>query len=540
MSPTSGQDPLSEADIGAAPVATDLSAWLAAFTALISPGQRYREPTAPEAADAVAGLRRLLGDGDADSLLGPLGFTITSGLDSASGRPFVLAFSESPPGDRAWAAMLVDASMPVRTVIGCPHPVFDNTSEQLGLALWQRIPGSLLLVAGAHRHAEAGLADPRNHPGSPFHRLAAALLDAGLPHLQIHGFADASAPGFDVVLSPGPTTVGIPILRAADSLTAHGLVVARVWETPVPNLGGTTNIQGRAADAAGAVFIHVEVSATARDDASRREQVIDALAGTDVAGTGWPGPILAQSVTGQFPAAVGTANATGSSPYGARADHRHAERQATVDRIAALEGDRQLSSEKNEPGGYAGLSPSGKLSGVQQRYAATGTIAAVGPAAAAGIANSAARGDHAHPGVALDDPRLTDNRTPTPHAHAAGDVTSGRLDPARLPLADPPAILSYAAAITIEHTTGHSFAVSATGALAITMSASPAPADGGTVLLEVYASGAISSVTFAPPTTRLSGLATPFVVAAGKVGLFAFRYSARAERWIVTSAGVEQ
>jgi len=505
----------------------------------MSSGQPYREPAAAEAADADAGLRRLLGDGDAAALLGPLGFSVVSGLDSVSGRAFRLAFSEPPPGDRAWAAVLVDASVPVGTVIGCPHPVFDKTSEQLGLALWQRIPGSLLLVAGAHRGAGGGLADPRDHPGSLFHRFAAALLEVGLPHVQVHGFADASAPGFDVVLSPGATTVGVPILRAADSLAAHGLVVARVWETPVPGLGGTTNIQGRAADAAGAVFVHVEVSASARADTTQRERLVEALAGADVAGTGWPGPILAQAVTGQFPAAVDTANTTGTSPYGARADHRHVERQATVDRITALESSRQLRSEKNQPGGYPGLSSSGRLSGAQQRYAATATIAAVGPAAAAGTAASAARGDHVHPGVAPGDPRLADARAPLPHAHDAAELTSGRLDPARLPLADSPVVCGYAPALSIDYAAGRSFAVSATGAVAVTMSPAAA-ADGATVLLEVYASGANSPVTFTAPTTHLSGLCGPFVVAAGKLALFGLRYSARAERWVLTSAGVEQ
>jgi hypothetical protein len=276
------------------------------------------------------------------------------------------------------------------------------------------------------------------------------------------------------VLSPGAATAGAPIIRAADSLAAHGLVVARVWETPVPALDGSTNIQGQAANTAGAVFVHVEISATTRNDPSRSEQVIDALVGADVAGTGWPGPILAQAVAGQFPAAVGAVNTTGTSPYAARADHRHAERQATVDRITALGGDRQLRSEKNQPGGYAGLS------------------------------------------------------------------SSGRLDPSQLPLTDPPAILDYAAAINIDHTMGRSFAVTASGPLAVAMNAAAAPADGASVLLEVYARAATSSVKFASPTTRLSNLTSLFVVGPGKLGLFGLRYSARAGHWVVTSAGVEQ
>jgi hypothetical protein len=514
----------------------DLAAWLDEFTEPMSSSQPYREPTAAEVADAVAGLWRLLGDGQAAALLAPLGFTVASGLDAVSGRPFVLAYSESPPGERAWAGVLVDASAPVGVVVGCPHPVADETTERLGLALWQRIPGALLLVAGAHRDAGGGRADPRDNQGSLFHQLAVALLDAGLPHVQVHGFADASAPRLDVVLSPGATTAGVPIRRVGDSLAAHGLVVARAWETPVPDLDGTTNIQGRAAADTGAVFVHVEASATTR--ATRLEPLVAALAGADVAGTGWPGPILAQAFSGQFPVAVGSANITGTSPYGARADHRHAERRVTLERIITLEGDRQRIAEKDQPGGYPGLSSAGKLRGSQQLYAATDTIEPVGATPSAGTANSAARGDHVHPGVAPDDPRLNDVRVPTPHAHTAADLTSGRLEPARIPLTDPPVVLGYAPAITVDHARGRSFAVTATGALELTMAVG-APADGATVLLEVFATQ-VSSVTFASPTTSVSGLRLPFEIAPGKLGLFGLRYSARAGHWVITSAGVEQ
>ena len=483
----------------------DLTAWLDEFTARMSDSQPYREPTAAETAEAVAGLWRLLGDRHAEALLAPLGFTIASGLDAVSGRPFMLAFSESAPGERAWAGVLVDMSAPIGVVVGCPHPVADKTTERLGLALWRRVPGALLLVAGAHRDAGDGSADPRDNQGSLFHRLAVALLEVGLPHVQLHGFADASAPGKDVVLSPGATTAGVPITRVGDSLAAHGMVVARAWQTPVPHLDGTTNIQSLAAAGTGAVFVHVEASETTRT--TRPETLVAALAGADVAVTGWPGPILAQAVPGQFPAAVGSANTTGTSPYGARADHRHSERQVTLDRITTLEADRQRIAEKDQPGGYPGLSPAGKLRGSQQLYAPTGTIAPVGAAPSAGTANSAARGDHVHPGV--------------------------------VPVADPPAVLAYASAITVDHASGRSFAITATGALELTMAAG-APPDGASVLLEVFATHTASSVTFASPTTSVSGLVPPFEIAPGRLGLFALRYSARAGHWVITSAAVEQ
>ncbi len=259
-------------------VSFDLDGWLAAFVRPMDPDQPYREPTAAEAEAATAALWRLLGDGAADRLLIPLGFTIVRDVDA--GRPFVLVHSEPPPGARAWGAVLVDAFAPARLVIGCPHPVHDRNTEQVGLALWRRTPGAVLLVAGAHRDAHSGEADPRSHVGSLFHRFAATLLRADLPHVQIHGFADAQ--GLDAVVSAGPGLVGVAHERAADAMAAAGLVVARAWlpGSRVPGLDGTTNVQAVAAAAAGVAFVHVETSTTARS--AKRAAILDGLAAADV------------------------------------------------------------------------------------------------------------------------------------------------------------------------------------------------------------------------------------------------------------------
>ena len=97
-----------------------------------------------------------------------------------------------------------------------------------------------MLVAGAHRDAGTppSEADPRDHPGSLFHRLAVTLLAAGMPHLQVHGFADRPDRPFDVVLSSGPTTASVPVSRMAESLAAHGLTVALPWMFVVPSRTG--------------------------------------------------------------------------------------------------------------------------------------------------------------------------------------------------------------------------------------------------------------------------------------------------------------
>jgi hypothetical protein len=77
---------------------TDLTAVIDAFTATLSKDQAYRHPTAQEAADGVTGVRQMLQGGDAAAVLGPLGFTVTSGVEVDSGRPYALAQSEAPTG----------------------------------------------------------------------------------------------------------------------------------------------------------------------------------------------------------------------------------------------------------------------------------------------------------------------------------------------------------------------------------------------------------------------------------------------------------
>jgi hypothetical protein len=267
---------------------TDLTAVIDAFTATLSKDQAYRHPKAQEAADGVTGVRQMLQGRDAAAVLGPLGFTVTSGVEVDSGRPYALAQSETgPDGERAWAVVLADPSVPVGVVIGCPHPHFDETTEQLGLELWRLVPGALLVIAGAHRDAGAnGSVDPRDHPETMFHQIAANLIaKGGLPHVQLHGFADATASGFDVVLSSGATLPDVPFRRVSRGLAAEELAAVEHWLNPISGVGGITNIQGVAANAAGTTFLHVEVSHTARTTAAKRAAVLAGLAAADVGGT---------------------------------------------------------------------------------------------------------------------------------------------------------------------------------------------------------------------------------------------------------------
>jgi hypothetical protein len=323
------------------PAGTDLNAWITSYLAPMNTGQLYREPTPAEAAQGVTGVRRLgIAGADAASQLTPLGFTITTGIDSITKRPYTLAVNE-PGTVRAWGAYLLDLTEPVGLLIGVPHPVLDANTELMGLHHWRAVPGSLLMVAGAHPGAAAGLADVTLQTGSFFHQVASSYATNRIPQLQWHGYADATAPGLTQVISAGQATVGTAIKRGSTELAAAGFTVGNGWDssgsgTPVT---ATTNVQGIDAANKNSTFISVENNATVRSDSALRAKAVTALVAAEIPELAYAdGAVaLAQPVTGQFPKPVGTTNTVGTSTVAARSDHIHAERQATLDRITALE-----------------------------------------------------------------------------------------------------------------------------------------------------------------------------------------------------------
>lgn len=456
---SAGQVPYSQLPEELRPeVTTDLSAWLTTYTTSISAAQPYREPTPAEATDAVTGLERLAVDGaDAQALLTPMGFTLSSGYDSVSRRPYVMAEAETT-GDRRWGAYLVDLSEPVTLLIEAPHPVADTLSEDLALRHWQNTPGAMLMISGSHRNAAADLGDVAHQVGSLFHHVAASAASRSLPQVQWHGFADATAPGLTHVIASGDAEVGSTVKRVASEMaTVNGFVVGRGWDSSGSETGltGTDNAQGDDAAAKGTTFVHVETNATTRATETGRALTAAAVvaAAPQAAALADGGAVLAASVTGQDPRPVGSVNTVGTSNVAARSDHIHQERPATVARIDALEAARgaangvaplgadskvpvaylpvgtgtetvaagahthaqadvtglpadlaarQLLAEKDQPSGYAGLSATSKLDGAQQLYATqASSIQPVGNAASVGTLDSAARSDHVHAGVAL-------------------------------------------------------------------------------------------------------------------------------------------
>jgi hypothetical protein len=266
----------------------DLARFVAEFAVGLPPDAPYRAPRQAEREAAVAGIRSLFAGPDgrvARATLEPLGFAVSTGTDVVTGRRYALAVNETGSA-RAWGAYLVDLSRPVRLAVEVPHPNFDLGTERAGLAVFRAVPGSVLLVAGAHRRAAAGAGDVAHRTDSLFHAVAADLAGRNVPQVQLHGFHDRSLPGRDVVLSAGAGEPQAEARRAAREMAERDLAVCRAWRDECGPLAGTRNAQGRLAADEGTVFLHVEMSRSVRDNDEKQATLVRALAVVFASGEG--------------------------------------------------------------------------------------------------------------------------------------------------------------------------------------------------------------------------------------------------------------
>lgn len=246
-----------------------LAGRLTGFLATQSAEQPYRDPTAAERSAAADAL-------DDHARFTELGFTSVEDVDEETGRRYLMF--ESPPDDRAWGLVVVDLSEPTRVAIEVPHPRTDMGTEWIGLDLFRAVPGSVLLVAGANRRAAGELADVAHNENSVYQALSESLARQGIPQVQLHGFADLNLPDHDIAVSTGSEQPNPLAARIADGLSEAGFDECRAWAERCGRLEGTTNVQGRAAAAHGAAFVHVELSNRIRTDEEKRADLVDALA----------------------------------------------------------------------------------------------------------------------------------------------------------------------------------------------------------------------------------------------------------------------
>lgn len=146
---------------------------------------------------------------------------------------------------------MFDPSAISKLVVQAPHPVSDQQTEFQATDIMTKEQARILMIAGAHRNTNAQLvdgdraADVANFAGSIFQAIHEVIIsDTSLVILQPHGFADATEPNYNVILSQGETTSSQQVKDMADGLLHLGFIVQVYDGTGV--LGATGNAQGKA------------------------------------------------------------------------------------------------------------------------------------------------------------------------------------------------------------------------------------------------------------------------------------------------------
>ncbi|MFD4620719.1 hypothetical protein [Streptomyces sp. NPDC058475] len=252
------------------------------FTAGFGPDSGYREPRRAERQAVADAVGQIL-DGHPDrarALLSDIDFQLRTVTDSTTGRRYAELSdrTEESPAPRGWGRVYIDLSAPVRWSVQVPHPVADADTERLGARVLLGSPGGLLVLAGAHRRAGVGdAADMAHRRDSVFDAVCDELARRGLPGIQLHGFADDSAPDHDVVASTGKGTLGrAEGRRLAAALDDRDFAVCRAWVRSCP-LEGHDNVQGRTAAARHVPFLHIEFARSVRTSDARTSQAAAAI-----------------------------------------------------------------------------------------------------------------------------------------------------------------------------------------------------------------------------------------------------------------------
>ncbi len=260
----------------------DLARDIADYTSRFTPDGGYLPPSRTDRRLVTDGVALLL-DGhreQAELRLAEVDFGIRTLVDSATGRRFAEVYDrvDQAPHPRGWGRVYVDLDHRARWSVQVPHPVADQGTEQLGVRVLRGTPGGILIVAGAHRKSgEGDASDVAHRRDTVFHAVCAELVRRGFPGVQLHGFADDSAPDHDVVASTGKGSEGrADGRRLADALRDRGFAVCRAWVRSCP-LEGRENVQGRTAADEDVPFLHVEFARSVRSSDTRAAEAAAAV-----------------------------------------------------------------------------------------------------------------------------------------------------------------------------------------------------------------------------------------------------------------------
>lgn len=203
----------------------------------------------------------------ATSLAATYGFELVEYTDRGDENAKSYLLREEKPVERGWGLFVFRTEPTNNLIIEAPHPLFDNGTPQLALLVYRTLSAQALLIAGAHRDANAdGTADAAHNPQTVFQAVHENLIRSTNPTvLQIHGFATDKHPGYpQIVLGSDQANASNLLATLSTAFTQSGLTVGICDGGSWTALCGETNVQ--ASSMSDGVFIHLELDETVRNN----------------------------------------------------------------------------------------------------------------------------------------------------------------------------------------------------------------------------------------------------------------------------------
>jgi len=205
-------------------------------------------------------------------------YSLTYYVDRGDNMTMDYLLRENKPIEKGWGLYAFRKDSKSNIVIEAPHPLYDMRTPSVALDIYRALSARALLVAGAHRNANADKsADVAHADQSIFQSVHIALTQeiqaesGNVIILQIHGFHTSKHDGYPpVVLGFGAETGAEETALAQkikDALAEQGITAGICMGSELQDLCARTNIQGSAANEG--IFIHMELDESLRrhDDA---------------------------------------------------------------------------------------------------------------------------------------------------------------------------------------------------------------------------------------------------------------------------------
>ncbi len=219
---------------------------------------------------------------EAAALAAQLKYRVLRFNDPSLARVFIV-LSEDSSVNRGWGTYLfylMPNEQYRNLLIEVPHPLFDINTPEVGILAYIKSEAMGFLIAGSHRYTNRdNSSDVPWAPVSIFNTVHGQFTDLGSVAIQVHGFVQTQVRNYpQIILSRGDGVTAGPIATFASLLRDRDFTVGTYDGFQYGDLSGN-NQQSKHSRSVGAVFIHMEMERSIRDDKSKYSRVADAIAG---------------------------------------------------------------------------------------------------------------------------------------------------------------------------------------------------------------------------------------------------------------------